>query len=236
MTEHEEKVEKLHKAVGQVHGLVKSMADHHAKLHKVHTEKAEHHEKLSKAHAEHAAFISGKADGLEDEHADKAYFGKAAEIHKLKASHHEALSKLHKEAAEDHAGHGAALEKAHGEMGSCLGGAAKTAAAGAPANAGNGSISKSAEGAGIDEMIQKTTDNLVNKALEQLNSDPKVTERIQEIVLNRVNSALGDKIVPDHVRGVMPPNVRLVTRDGGPTKVQVETADESPLVAQIFND
>jgi hypothetical protein len=234
MTEHEERVERLHKAVGHVHGMVKAMAEHHEKLHKVHAEKADHHEKLHKAHAEHAAFISGKADGLDDEHVDKAYFGKAAEIHKLKASHHEALSKLHKAAADDHASHSAALEKTHGEMSSYLGGATKTAAA-VPA-AGNGGVNKAADGAGIDEMIQKTTDNLVNKALEQLNSDPKVTERIQEIVLQRVNSALGDKVMPDHVRAVMPPGVRLVPRDGGPTQAQLDSANESPLVSTIFND
>ena len=66
-------------------------------------------------------------------------------------------------------------------------------------------------------MVKSTTTGLVHSALEMLKTDPAVQDEIRKMVLSGVRSALGDKIVPDAVRGIIParPGLELVPRPGG---------------------
>lgn len=233
-------IEKLHKAVEHLHDHLEKAAAHHGELHKVHTQKAEHHEKLSKAHEAHAAFLSAKHEAMDNEDVHKTYFGKAADHHKLKAAHHGELHKLHKAAADSYKAHSDSAQEAASGVGEALGKTAKAAGTATTMGDPAGKAKAAAEnnnGKGVEKMIQDTTDALVTKALESLNSDPKVTERIQEIVLQRVNAALGDKIIPSQARATMMPGLRLIPRSNGGVDVKTDSgAEENAEVMTIFRD
>lgn len=211
-----ETLEKLAKAVS-------GLASHFKKAAELHKAKAVAHDALAKAHKGHAEFCKAKFDGMDDGDAHKAYFGKVHEIHKAKAAHHDALSALHKAHAEhlDTLGDGLGEDKTA---------AAKVAAAAAPApviatdpNAAPGSV---------EDMVKSTTTGLVQSALEMLKSDPTVQDEIRKMVLAGVTSALGDKIRPDSVRGVLParPGLELVPRPGG---AEIPLAGVDPKLAKF---
>lgn len=195
--------------------LAKRQSETLAKAGSYHKAKADLHKAAADHHTSHAAFHKGKADAMDDGHEMKSAMVKAHEHHTAKAAHHAELHKLHKGMAEDcdnmksmwdtlstAATDPSAPAPVNKTTGADPANPAPAPAAGAPAPApatnGNGN------GDGVAAMINKTTDSLVTKALEALNNDPKVAERIQEIVLGRVNEALGKKVVPDNVHGVLP--------------------------------
>ena len=187
----EKTIEGLAKAASGLSQHFKKAAVHHKSVSETHTA-------LAEAHKAHGEFCKAKHEAMDDGDVHKTYFGKCAALHAAKAAHHLTKSALHKA----HAEHLDGLADSFGAEPEAV----KVAAVKAADN----------DGKGVEELIQKTTDSLVTKALEALNNDPKVAERIQEIVLNRVNAALGDKMVPDHVRGVISdrPGIRLVPRPG----------------------
>jgi hypothetical protein len=192
-----ETLEKLAKAVT-------GLASHFKKAAELHKAKATAHTALATAHKGHAEFCKAKFDGMDDGDAHKAYFGKVHEIHKAKAAHHDALSALHKAHAEhlDTLGDGLGEEKTA---------AAKSAVVPAiPADLNAAPTS-------VEDMVKSTTTGLVQSALEMLKKDPTVQDEIRKMVLAGVTSALGDKIRPDSVRGVLPtrPGLELVPRPGG---------------------
>ena len=169
------------------------------------TKAAAHHGALAECHKAHGEFVKAKHEAMDDGDPHKDFFGKVAAHHTTKA----ALHKAHSEHLEEIAS-GLSEEK-EGEK------TAAVEASGAP------------ESTGVEAMIKETTAGLVKKSLEMLNSDPEVAAEIRKMVLDGVKAALGDKIVPDHVRGVVPEHpggLRLVPRAGAaPVDTGIENVD-----------
>jgi len=218
-------LEDLTKAAGGLGG-------HFGKAAAFHKAAAAHHEALHKHHSEMAAFSKGKHDAMDDGHEMKAYMGKAAEHHTAKAAHHLELHKLHKAHAEDN------QTMADTYNADKVAGAQPPAATAPPAAAaGAAPPADAAPGNGVSKTIDTTINALIAKALESLDSDPKVAEKIQQIVLERVNQALGDKTIPSLVRGVLPDiptggSAALVPRPGQ----QIQTETVSPELASVFGE
>ncbi len=86
-------------------------------------------------------------------------------------------------------------------------------------------------------VFEKTTNALVAKALDSLNTDPKVAEAIQKVVLDQVQAALAGKIVPDNVKGVLPSapatDSQLIPRAGG--AAPVDTSKVDPTLAKMVD-
>jgi hypothetical protein len=188
----------FHKALAMHHDGLKARHDH---LHKGHTDRAAEH----KAHA----------DGLDDGDAHKAHFHKAvlhhtsaAEHHKEAAVHHDAIAKAHHDHADSLKTQIDSLKTLSGDWG------ATVKADGA---AGTVDVAALAKGAGtLDERVSKLGEALLLKAFDALNTDPKIGEKIQEIVLSQVEKAVGGKLVPDNVRRFAPdipglPNQNVLT-------------------------
>lgn len=98
---------------------------------------------------------------------------------------------------------------------------APAAAAVIPGSSAAAAVIASANALPLEQRLNGVTDLLVQKATEAVNSDPKVAEMIQQIVLMRVGEALGKKIVPDSISSVIPSDVptfgiRAIPRPGGP--------------------
>ena len=201
-------IEDLAKAVG-------GLASHFTKAAAHHRAVSDAHSALAEVHKGHHAFVKAKHEACADDDVNKAYFGKVAEVHAAKAAHHMTKAALHKAHAEHLDGMASELteEKAAGAP-------AAAPAAGAPKAAG--APETPAAGSGVGAMIEKTTSALVEKALAALDTDPKVQERIQQIVLERVDAALGKAVVPDGVRGALP------TPPGGGTHL-IPRAGSAPV-------
>jgi hypothetical protein len=69
---------------------------------------------------------------------------------------------------------------------------------------------------GVDDMLNKTVNNLVEKAFAAMSEDPTVAKRIEDFLLEKVNAALGNKMVPTDVRAALPDG-QLVPRPGQAT-------------------
>lgn len=196
-------LEDLTKAAGGLGG-------HFGKASAFHKSAAAHHEALHKHHAEMASFSKGKHDAMDDGHEMKAYMGKAAAHHEAKAAHHLELHKLHKTHGEEcdtmKATYDADKVAGTGAPATTTIPAAPTAGA-PPATAPTTTDPAAAAAAasdGLKGMIDKTTAALVAKSLESLNSDPTVAQAIQKMVLEQVQAALGNKLVPTDARAFMP--------------------------------
>lgn len=196
---------------------------HHMALHKCHSA-------MAKAHEGHATMCKAKADALDEGHVDKAYFGAAHEMHKAMAGHNAEVADHHKAQADHCTACQASMDGAAAEK--AAGAAPAVATATAPKYI---SMGKNAEGVelfklddsaapapaaaaatgSVDEMIETTKKALVAKGLASMTDDPDVAKQIKEIVLKAVSQALGDKIVPTNVHGVMP-----LDMPSGPTIVQ----------------
>lgn len=200
-----ENIADLAKAFSGLSSHFKKMAEHHGAMHKMHAD-------LGKAHKDHADFAQSVHDGMDDSHEHKAYFGKVAALHKAKHVHHTTKADLHKSMAEHHAAMAADVDADD---------ATKTAKV-APTGGKEG-MEKEAGGK-IEEMVQKTTENVMAKALETIQSSGAIEQLVEKIVLDRVNNALGNKVKPDDVHGALPtvPAFKLVARPG-----QLEKASET---------
>ncbi len=175
----------------------------------LHQALAETHKAMAAEHQAHGEFCSAKADGMEDGDAHKGYFGKAASFHKALAANHSSIAALH---------------AAHAEPDGDEEKVAAAKAAGAPAPAAAVVVAPAEPNAAapdsgsVESMVKETTTGLVKSALEMLKSDDTVQAEIRKMVLAGVQSALGDKIVPDSIHAILPTNPngpRLVPRPGG---------------------
>lgn len=178
----------------------KGLGSHFAKAADAYEQVAGHHATVAKAHGDHATLVKAKADALPDDHVDKAYFHKVAEHHVVKAAHHEELNKLHKALAEQHDGMSASL----------TGDKSTKAAEGTTVQDPSPKT-----GEGVNALIDSTTERLVAKALEAIDTDPEVKKKIQETILNKINDALADRVRPDGVTGALPTRPTVVPRSGG---------------------
>lgn len=206
--------------IADLEKMSKGLASHFTKAASQHKDIASAHEKMAAAQTEHAAFAKGKADAMDDGDVMKAYMTKAADVHTASATHHSSLAKAHQALAEQHTELAANVLE---------GKAATAKAAGDPAPTGNPTPTPAgdlAAGTGIAAMLEKTTDGLVAKALETLNTDPKVSEQIQQIVLARVNEALGSKLQPTKISSVIP-----APRTGQPSTAKDVPAEFQELVS-----
>ncbi len=182
--------------------LAKSMGGLHGHLVKT----AAHHVAMSDAHAAHSAFAKAQADGMADGHEMKATMNDIAD-------HHDKCSKLHKAHADHCTSCAADVEtaptaKAAGgnPVSETVAAAAAPPAAAAPASDG------------VAEMLEQTKVELMKKAMASLKDDPTVAAELQKMVLEGIRAALGDKLVPDKVRGAVPEipaRFTPVPRDGG---------------------
>ena len=214
-------VEDLAKAAGHLAGHFGKAASHHQAM-------AEAHAGLNKEHTEMSAFHKGMHDALDDGHEQKAFHKRMHEHHATKAAHHDSLHKLHKA----HADHMEEMAKAYGEE--------KAAAGGRPAAKAAGTTDPAAEPVGVEGMIAKTVEAILTKSLSTVETSGKVEEMVERMVVERVNKALGNHIVPDGVRGTIPSNppdevlshLRLVPRAGSGAsleKAQVDAGMEDAL-------
>lgn len=183
----------LIKTVKTISGLLAKSASFHAK-------KAGLHKAIAAAHKARAATIKAHADGLGDDHEMKAYFAHKAAFHETKAQHHEEMASSHEEQAGNEK---SIIDQLKVEEPTTQ----KTTPSDPPATP----AAPEKPGDGIAKMIDDTTQSVVKKALETLDSDPKVAERIQEIVLQKVNEALGSKLEPTAIKTVIPPGTPAVT-------------------------
>ena len=185
---------------------------------------AETHKAMAAEHLAHGEFCSAKADGMEDGDPHKGYFGKAASFHKSLAANHTAIAALH---------------AAHAEPDGDEEKVAAAKAAGAPTPAPAVVVAPAEPGVAIPEagsvesMVKETTTGLVKSALEMLKSDDTVQAEIRKMVLAGVQSALGDKMVPDSIHAILPTNPngpRLVPRPGG---AEIPTAGVDPQLRKF---
>lgn len=187
----------------------KASAERHADAEKRHRSAADAHEKFAK-HAQE------QADGMGEDHEMKAHMVESAKLSKAQAEIEKAFADA--EHAESLAfGEQADSLKAEIDSMKAL---ANDWGAAMPitkaASSGTTTANVGANGGGVAAMIQETTEALTKKAIESLDSDPAVQEKIREMVLKGVQQALGDKIIPDRVSGVtgFPPGVQPVYRPG----------------------
>lgn len=218
-------VEDLAKAAGHLAGHFGKAASHHQAM-------ADAHAGLNKEHTEMSAFHKGMHDALDDGHEQKAFHKRMHEHHATKAAHHDLLHKLHKA----HADHMEEMAKAYGEEKVAGGGKKPPAGTGKAAAAG-------AEGDqpnGVEGMIAKTVEAILTKSLSTVETSGKVEEMVERMVVERVNKALGNHIVPDGVRATIPSNppddvlkhLQLVPRGSSGAsleKAQVEAGMEDAL-------
>lgn len=198
----------------------KGLKSHFHKTAAIHKTIAEHHSNMAKAHTEHAAFAKGKHDAMDDGDVMKAFMGRVSAHHEAKAAHHTSLHKAYTNMNEENKELADSIEEHTPIQTSTVQGAAKAAGSEPdPAAVAAAAATANAAGTGIGDMLDKTLDGLLKKALETLNSDPKVAEKIQELVLEKVNEALGNKLQPTAVNGVIPPG-RAITRTGQPQIVK----------------
>lgn len=192
------------------------------KSHNFHKAVAAHHEGLSKEHHAAAATHQAAHDALDNSHELKNCMGKAAGHHTAMAGQHAAIAKAHS----DHADTMKSEIDAMKVLASDWGGSAVKAANGTP-------LSESGTGGSMNVagMLQTTSELLMKKTLDSFENDPEVAERIRKFALGQITSALGDKIVPDNVRGVITtfPNLTAVARAGAPNP-----ADKMPEVPLEF--
>ncbi len=191
------------------------------KSHAFHKAMSGHHAAAAQSHTDQATASKAVHDGLGDDHEMKAHLGKVHGHHTAMAAHHTAMSQSHASHAETMKAELDAMKAISAEWG----GAAKAAgaAAGAAASAAAAAAAAASEpGTGVAAMITETTTLLTKKALESLDNDPVVQEKIREMVLKGVSAALGDKIVPDQVHGVITtwPGSTIVPRNGAPNPPQ----------------
>lgn len=214
-------VEDLAKAAGHLAGHFGKAASHHQAM-------ADAHAGLNKEHTEMSAFHKGMHDALDDGHEQKAFHKRMHEHHATKAAHHDLLHKLHKA----HADHMEEMAKAYGEE--------KAAAGGKPTTKAAGATDPTAEPVGVEGMIAKTVEAILTKSLSTVETSGKVEEMVERMVVERVNKALGNHIVPDGVRATIPSNppddvlkhLQLVPRGSSGAsleKAQVEAGMEDAL-------
>jgi hypothetical protein len=211
------KAEDLAKAGRSMGSFFAKRAEELEKSHGFHKAVAAHHEGLAKEHHATAATHQAAHDALDNDHELKNCIGKAAGHHTAMAGHHESIAKAH----HAHADAMKADLDAMKALASDWGGPTVKAATGTPASepGTGGSLN-------VATMLQTTSELLMKKTLDSFENDPEVAERIRKFALGQITSALGDKLVPDNVRGVITnfPNVTLVPRAGAP-RAGEKTAD-----------
>jgi hypothetical protein len=97
-----------------------------------------------------------------------------------------------------------------------------------------------AAGNRIEEMVQTTTEKVLEKALLTITEGGSIEKMVEQIVLAKVNEALGNKIMPTEVKGVIPtvpafavPPFTMVPRPGQLEKVAEDA--EFPVELAHFN-
>ena len=179
-----------------------------------HKAMAECHDGMSKAHSDHHAVVKAHHEAMDDGDVHKAYFGKVADHHKAMAEHHAKAAQGHKDEAER-------LDAASKAMHD------PAALIPAPAPAPN-KAAGTVEGAsqGVDTMINSAVEKITSEALKTLETSPAVKDAIERAVVERVNAALGNKIMPDGARLTPPsddPVIKLMPRPG--QEIPVEGLD-----------
>jgi hypothetical protein len=170
---------------------------------------AVHHHAMAAAHTTHAAETKATHAGLPDDHELKSHLGKVAAHHEAMAIHHTAVAKAHEDHAETMKGDVDAMKV----LASDWGGPTVKAANGTPLSVPTGD---GAPATGIAAMFNQTSEALLKKTLESFDTDPQVADFVRSFALKQISTALGDKIVPDNVRGVITnfPVVTAVPRAG----------------------
>ena len=164
-------------------------------------------EACAKAHAAHGVDAQAAHDGADDGDAHKAFMGKAAAFHKEMSTHHAEMAGHHHAQAETHKAAIDAMKVLASDWG------------GPTVKAANGTSLSGEPGAaptGVQAMLQATSDALLKKTLESFDTDPEVANFVRKFALEQMTSALGNKIVPDNVRGMIPnfPSITAVPRTG----------------------
>lgn len=179
------------------------------KSHGLHAALAAHHDAMKSEHTTQAAHYKATHDGMANDHELKHHFSKGHTHHTAMAAHHEAVSKAHAAHAESVKAEVDAMKTMAAEWG---GTATTKTDGGTPID-----VRALAGGTGnLDDRIKAVSDAMMVKALEALDKDPSIAERIQNIVLGQVEKAVGGKLVPTEVSAVTSdnPRHRAVLRPG----------------------
>lgn len=197
----------LEKAGHSIGSFFAKRAEELEKNYTFHKAMGQHHDSMSKAHTAHAADTQAHHDGLDNAHDMKAHLAKTAAHHVAMAAHHDAVAKAH----HAHADTMKADVDAMKILASDWGGPAVKAANGT-------ALSTTGDGSGgnmnVAAMLQQTSEALMKKTLDSFNTDPEVAETIRQYALKQINSVLGDKLVPDNIRGITPNFPHPVPRAG----------------------
>jgi len=214
--------------------LNKASATRHVEAEKRHRAAADVHEKFAKHSQE-------QADGMDNDHEMKAHLVESAKLARAQADIEKAFADAEHADSIDFQSQADSLKADMDSMKSMASewGATVTITktAGAPVAAAAAAAAGAAAGGnltGVEAMLQETTATLVKRTLDSFENDPTVAETIREVVIKRVQEALGDQVQPTRVNGIMPgypQGVRPVFRPGqepvggGAPKVQSEFAD-----------
>jgi len=180
-----------------------------------------HHAALAEEHKAHGEFCKARHEAADDSDANKGFFGKAAEHHAKKADLHKA-----------HAGHLAELCAAYTDGSSSSSKAAGVTDPPPPPNAA------AAGPDGIDGIMQKAVQGLVEKRLEALQTDPAFTAAIDKAALARVELVLSQKLQPTEVKAVVDPSKgsKPIPRTGGATPADaIDTKGVAPELEEMVS-
>lgn len=194
------------KTIEELAKAAEGLAEHFSKAAAHHAALAEHHKGMHE-------FAKAKHEAMADDDVHKGYFGKVAELHKAKHELHKAHS--------EHLSGMCATQKGIAPP------TIKAADSAAPAPVADPNVPATG---GVEAMVKETTTGLVKSALQMIQTDPTVQDEIRKMVLEGVKSALGNQIVPDSVRqvlptppGEIPQGLKAVYRKGQP---QIGEADD----------
>lgn len=203
----------LEKGTRSIGSFFAKQADDLEKSFAAHTAMASHHEAIRKAHSEFAAHNKAMQDGLDKGHELHGHFGKAASHHDGLAAEHAGLHKAHTDCADKCKADMNTIKSFVADWGGALPATSKAA--------GTVVTMPNTEGLSIEEKLKVVSDAMVSKAIASIDDNPAVAEALQRIVLEQVEKAIGNKLVPTSVSAVAPTAApfgsRAVPREGQKT-------------------
>lgn len=203
----------LEKAGRSLGSYFAKQAEELQKSHAFHAAVSAHHGAMASAHKVYAASNKAAGDGLSNDHELKHHFSAAHTHHTEMSAHHEAVAKAFHAHAEATKAELDTIKTLAADWGS----AAKADGTPAPTNGIPLDVAALAKGGSdLDTRIKAVSDAMMIKALEALDQDPMIAQRIQGIVLSQVEKAVGGKLVPSSISAVTPdnPRFRAVPRGG----------------------
>lgn len=205
----------------------KGLAAHFTKSASMHTQIASYHQEMQKAHTAQAGFCKSKCDSMDDSDDMKAFMSKCNEQHTAEAAHHGNLQKVHSELAANNKELADTVDDSIKIVPSKTEKTEKT-------EDEKEKIETKTESKGVAAMLETTSNALVAKALQTLETSDEIADHIKKIVLQQVEATLGKTLEPTNVSGVIPeirPGITAVPRGGSVVNTEKVPAEFQDLVS-----